>query len=165
MKIRLLLALIGLAISFALPTFAQQTNTPDPQLRQMIDAFAKKYTEAINKNDAAAVAALYAEDGVFVADTGPIYGREAIKKMYADLFQKFHFSNNISKADQYSPHSIGTAGNATWETGEWSVTLQGQDGPPIQLKGYYSSIDTREGDAWMIRMVSTHTTSPPPSNQ
>jgi hypothetical protein len=31
MKIRLL-ALAGLAISFALPTFAQQTSTPDPQL-------------------------------------------------------------------------------------------------------------------------------------
>src|SRR5260370_24272088 len=29
MKIRLLLALVGLAISFALPIFAQQTNTPD----------------------------------------------------------------------------------------------------------------------------------------
>ena len=29
MKIRLLLALVGLAISSVLPTFAQQTNTPD----------------------------------------------------------------------------------------------------------------------------------------
>jgi hypothetical protein len=28
MKIRLLGALVGLAMSFALPTFAQQTNTP-----------------------------------------------------------------------------------------------------------------------------------------
>jgi hypothetical protein len=33
MKIRLLGAFVGLAISLALPTFAQQTNTPDPQLR------------------------------------------------------------------------------------------------------------------------------------
>ena len=29
MKIRLVVALVGLAMSFALPTFAQQTNTPD----------------------------------------------------------------------------------------------------------------------------------------
>ena len=36
MKIRSLLALVGLAISFALPSFAQQTSTPDPQLRQQI---------------------------------------------------------------------------------------------------------------------------------
>jgi hypothetical protein len=32
MKIRLLLALVGLAGSFALPTFAQQKKTVDPQI-------------------------------------------------------------------------------------------------------------------------------------
>jgi hypothetical protein len=31
-----LLALVGLAISIAVPAFAQQTNTPDPQLRQRL---------------------------------------------------------------------------------------------------------------------------------
>jgi hypothetical protein len=31
MKIRLVVSLVGLAISFSLPTFAQQTNKPDPQ--------------------------------------------------------------------------------------------------------------------------------------
>jgi len=36
MKARLLFALVGLAISFALPTYAQQTNTPDPKLRSQI---------------------------------------------------------------------------------------------------------------------------------
>jgi len=36
MKVRSLLALLGLAISIASPTFAQQTNTPDPHLRQQI---------------------------------------------------------------------------------------------------------------------------------
>jgi hypothetical protein len=34
MKIRLAISLLGLAISFALPTYAQQTNTPDPKLRE-----------------------------------------------------------------------------------------------------------------------------------
>ena len=32
MKIRFLFALVGLAIGFALPTFAQQKETVDPQL-------------------------------------------------------------------------------------------------------------------------------------
>ena len=31
---RLVVALVGLAISFALPTFAQQKDTADPQLRR-----------------------------------------------------------------------------------------------------------------------------------
>jgi hypothetical protein len=51
--------LVGLAMSFALPTFAQQTNRPDPKLRQQYVALVKKYDEAANKNDAAAVAALF----------------------------------------------------------------------------------------------------------
>ena len=47
MKIGFLLAFVGLMIGFASPNFAQQTDTPDPQLRQMIDELAKKYAEAV----------------------------------------------------------------------------------------------------------------------
>jgi ketosteroid isomerase-like protein len=158
MKIRFLLALVGLAISFALPTLAQQTNTPDPQLRRMIDALAKKYAEAVNNNDAAALAAFYTEDGIFVTSEGPKYGREAIEKFYADLFRQFHFSNYSSKADQYSPHLIGTAGNETLEIGEWGCTVEGHGGSPVQLKGYYSSIYIRSGDDWKISMVTSNMT-------
>ena len=121
---RLTVILAGLAFGFAWPTFAQQTDTPDPQLRQMIDEFAKKYAEAVNNNDAVAVAAFYAEDGVFVTSDGPKYGRGGIEKFYAALFRQFHFSNYSSKADQYSPRLIGTCGNETLEIGEWSCTIE-----------------------------------------
>ena len=174
MKIRLAVALAGLAISLALPTFAQQTNTPDPQLRQVADALSKKFNDAWNNNDATALAALFTKDAVLVNDTGPIYGRDAIEKMYSDLFQKVHFSNHVAKPDQYSPHIIGTTGNELWWTGEWNVTVQGQTGDPIQLKGYFSCNDIREGDTWKYRMQTWNVTparaAPPsatasPSNQ
>jgi hypothetical protein len=59
-----------------LPTFAQQKDAPDPELRQMIDAFAKKYAEAINNSDAAAIAAFYKRGRGF-RDLGRTkYGRE-----------------------------------------------------------------------------------------
>jgi uncharacterized protein (TIGR02246 family) len=64
----------------------------------------KKWAEAVNNNDAAAVAAFDTEDGIFVTSEGPKYGREAIEKFYGDLFQQFHLSNYSSKADQYSPN-------------------------------------------------------------
>jgi hypothetical protein len=44
MKIRFALALAGLAISLALPTFAQQANTVDPQLRQVLTQSIKNLT-------------------------------------------------------------------------------------------------------------------------
>jgi len=92
MKIRLVVALVGLAISFALPTLAQQTNTPDPQLRQKLVDVIAKHADAINKNDAAAAAACFTQDAVYVTDSRPVNGREAIEKWYADLFKKVQFT-------------------------------------------------------------------------
>jgi uncharacterized protein (TIGR02246 family) len=136
-------------------------NTPDPQLRRQLDASSKKYDEAVNNNDAAALAALFTEDAVFVTDTGPVYGREAIEKWYADVFQEWHNKDHISKADQYSPHTIGTADNEMWAIGEWSETLQGKTGGPLQLKGYWSAIKVREGGAWKDRMLTWNITPAP----
>ena len=62
MKIRLVVALAGFAIGFALPAFAQQKDTVDPQTAQQIRALRIKFDEAFNRNDAAAVAALYTEE-------------------------------------------------------------------------------------------------------
>ena len=98
MKTRLLIALAGLAISLASPTFAQQTNTPDPQLRQRLLAVIEKHADAMNKNDAAAAAASFTEDGIYLTDRGPIKGQEAIEKMYADLFQKLILATMSSRS-------------------------------------------------------------------
>jgi transposase len=92
---------------------------------------------------------------------GPLYGREAIQKFWTDFFKQFHVSNHVSKDDPYSPHIIGTAGNEVWRNAEWSETLQGQNGGPIQLKGYWSAIEVHEGDAWRHRMLTVNVTPAP----
>ena len=138
------------------PTFAQQTNTPDPQLRQRLLAVIEKHADAMNKNDAAAAAALFTEDAIYLTDRGPINGREAIEKMYADLFQKVRFSDHVITVDQNSPHILGTDGKEMWATGGWSSTIQVQNSDPMQIKGYWSVI--REGDDLKIRMLSPNVT-------
>ena len=45
MKMPLVVSLAGLAMGFALPTFAQQTNTPDPELRQQLEAVIEKHAD------------------------------------------------------------------------------------------------------------------------
>jgi uncharacterized protein (TIGR02246 family) len=156
MKIPLLLTLAGLAFGYALPTIAQQTNTPDPQLRDQIVALAKKFDDAFNNNDAAALAALYTEDAVLVAPEGPVFGREAIAKFWAALFQKVHFSNHRHTVDQNSPHTMGTAGNEMWATGGFFQTTEG-----LNLgNGYWSMIAVREGDAWKSQLIAI-TPAPP----
>jgi len=154
-----LVALVGLAIGLALPTFAQQTNTPDPQLRQRLFDLIKKHGDAINKNDAAAVAALFTEDAVIVEQEGPTFGRKAIEKLWADRFQKVHFSDLADTLAEDSPHIIGTDGKELWATGGWSATIKGENFGPIQIKGFWSVI--REGDDWKIRMLTSNVTPPP----
>jgi ketosteroid isomerase-like protein len=149
---------VGLAISFAVPAFAQQKDTVNPQIVEQLEALGKRTREALNNNDAAALAATYTEDAVLVTDTGPVYGREAIEKHYADLFKQVHISNAIGKRDQYSPHIIGTAGNEIWWNGEWSLTYQVDGAGAIQSKGYWSAICVREGDVWKKRMQMSNVT-------
>jgi uncharacterized protein (TIGR02246 family) len=158
-KIRFsLFALVGCAVLFAAPAFAQQKESFDPQIAQQLHANGIKSDDAFNKGDAAGVASVFTEDAVVVTDQGPVYGRQAIEKMYIDLFQKLHFSNHITKVDQNAHHVIGPA---VWEVGEWSTTVQGQNFGPIEAKGYFSSINVREGDTWKICMLTFNITPAP----
>ena len=68
MKIRSPVALLALAIGFAVPTLAQDQNAVDPKTRQEIEAVAMQFVEAYGKHDAAATAALYTQDAVRVKD-------------------------------------------------------------------------------------------------
>jgi ketosteroid isomerase-like protein len=157
MKNPSLLALVGLVISFALPTFAQQKDiAADSQTTEKIRAITNAYTEAVNNNDAAAVAALYTEDAVFVTDHGPILGRQAIEKWYADVFKGWHPKNHTGKQDADSPHMIGA--NELWATGDWSETGQGKTGEPIPIKGYWSDVVILKGDDWKIQMLTFNVT-------
>jgi len=84
MKTPLLLALAGLAISFALPSFAQEQNAVDPEVGQQIEDSYNQRVDVYNKHDAAAYAALFTQDVVRVNATGLgdalSSGQEAIKK-------------------------------------------------------------------------------------
>jgi uncharacterized protein (TIGR02246 family) len=148
-----LVALAGLAIGFALPTFAQHKDTVDPEVAQQIRVLAKKYDEAFSKNDAAALVALFTEDAVQVAPEGVFYGRQAIEKRYADnVFQQWHCNNHVQQIGQ-----VIAIGNEVVWVGEWSASCGGN-----QVHGYISNVAVREGDAWKVRVGTFNVTPPPP---
>ena len=67
MKVRSVVTLVGLVISFASPTFAQQNAmVPDQQIIQQLVVLGQKVHEAYANNDAAAVAECYTWDAVIV---------------------------------------------------------------------------------------------------
>ena len=116
MKIRLVVALVGLAISFALPTFAQQKETVDPQLIQKLyDTISKKWNEAYNNHDAAAIGALYTEDAVHVTPDGFVYGRKAIEKFTRRRVQVVATQKPYQHdRSAFCPHVRARQFNAQW---------------------------------------------------
>ena len=170
MKIRSVGTLVGLAISFALPSFGQQKDTPEPQIVQQRDLLGvasavdesgelhRKLDEAYNKNDAAAVAALFTEDALLVEPGGLFSGRQDIERRYADTFQR---SPVISFNSGFERHYLNAIDNAVWGAGQWTSTFQSQNGPVFAL-GYWLAIYVREGDAWKIRVL-TFNEQPPPA--
>jgi ketosteroid isomerase-like protein len=135
MKVRLVDTLVGLAISFAVPAFAQDKDTVDPEVRQQIEAIYMTNVDAHNKHEAAAVAALYTEDAVQVraweSEGGLATGQQAIEKRFAvelasspgeyidKLVQVYPVGDEICAISQWS-----------WEVG----------------KGYYARIFNRKRD-------------------
>jgi uncharacterized protein (TIGR02246 family) len=147
MKTHLVLAPVGLAIGFALPTFAQQKDTVDPKIAQQIRVLASNFGAACNRNDAAAVAALYSQDGFVVLPWGGgFHGRQAIEKGFAGVFQSWHPSSQISKLDR-----LKAAGNEVRSSGRWSHTTYETGGAPSKREGSFAWIMVREGDTWKIR--------------
>jgi len=146
MKIRLVVALVWLAIGLSMPTFAQQKDTVDPNTGQEIRALASKYDEALNKQDPAAVAALYTEDAVYVAHHATFHGRQAIEKTYANYFQQRHSMNHVSTVDR-----VIAVGNDVRAFGTWNSAFQDTNGAPRKDGGHYRWLLVRKGDTWEIR--------------
>jgi len=162
MKIRLTVALVGLAISFDVPTFAQQKDAADPPIVQQrdllgnvkaIDEFGdlhRKLDEAYDKNDAAAVAALFTEDGLFVTPDGMLSGRQEIAARHAETFQRSPIIDfNCSRERRH----LDAIDNAVWSAGQWASTSQSPTGP-VFAWGCWTAIYVREGDAWKFRMLT-----------
>ena len=62
-------------------------KTPDPQLRQQLDAKSKKFDEAFNNGDAAALAALFTEDSSYLdhPTAEPHRGPDGVRSYWANV--------------------------------------------------------------------------------
>ena len=147
LRIRFLHALLGLAISFAVATFAQQKGTVDEEIAQQVRALASNYDAAFNKQDAVTVAGLYAEDAVFNTPEGTFHGRQAIEELYAKhYFGEVHSKNVVTVVNEAI-----SAGNEVHAAGTWSDTFEEPSTGTIHAEGTYSWVLLHDGDTWRIR--------------
>jgi uncharacterized protein (TIGR02246 family) len=163
MKTRSLLILAGLAISFALPSFAQQTNTSsspaatataqqgdtvDPQVAEQVRALASKFDQAFNKNDATTLGALFSQDAVFSGLHGRFKGRQAIENFHSQqVFGRWHVINRVTTVDR-----VVSVSDEVSSSGRWSETVQSNGSKNVG--GTYSWVLIRDGDSWRIRTAT-----------
>jgi uncharacterized protein (TIGR02246 family) len=128
----------------------------DPKLAREIREGGAGYGEAVNKNDAEAVAALFTEDAVQITPDGIFSGRQAIEQRYADAFRQRHPTNHVLKVDQV----YVTENNEVFDYGEWSGTFE-TEGSSYEVKGYWTAIVVREGNVWKTRMSTYNIATKP----
>ena len=162
MKTCLLLTLVGLAISFALPTFGEEKEEANsflfraipaiPQLAQQIEPINSQVDEAFNKHDAVAIAALFTTNATLVAPSGMFSGRDGIAKYETDVFQRFNPSDQIAKISY-----VYAFADDLCAIGGWTVTVNGAN----RGGGYLIRVYTRVRDTWKIRLqVDKYPTGP-----
>ena len=112
------------------------------------------FAAAFNRQDAAGVAALFAEDALRVTPQGIIQGRDAIQKDSDKRFQsRFH---DLS----ITPLIVRALGNSIWEAGEWTMKIGDQP-----VRGYFAMTLVREGNTFKIRDDTFNVVPPASSGQ
>jgi hypothetical protein len=155
MKLPLLLAIVAFAVS----AFAQQQDDQ----KQALANHAKKFDDAFNANDAAAVAALFTKDATYVTDTGIIVGRDAIQKYYENLFKTVRYSNHKGVPDATSPHMISPS--SFWCSGTFTNSWKTVDGRYSgNVSGFWSNICRMEDGAYKDAVQTWNRIPPPDKN-
>jgi uncharacterized protein (TIGR02246 family) len=148
-----LLAAVGLATGISGLALAQGKNGPctgPEEACQQIARIVKDFDAAFNRQDAAAVAALYTEDAI-LAPEGPILsGRDAIEKFYAGAF-KAGLSNAVTNTKE--THIIG---DIAWVVGDWSAMGPGPNHTTQRYHGNWVGLYVHSGGAWKARLDSSN---------
>lgn len=136
--------------------FSVPAVAADVDAKQEAQKIASAYAENFNKQNAAGIAALYANGGMAVNPTGL---HTDIAQIYEGAF-KAGFNHNEITVDQAWP----LAADTLMSMGEYHITGKNQSGAPIEVKGIWTGIDVRESGTWKIRLLTAFPKAPPPKD-
>ena len=128
------------------PEIGEQPVTADPAAaRQEIEQLRSEWVAAAERDDAAAVAALYTDDAVVASSDGPpAVGRQAIEQVWTEAFPR-------ASELEIRSNRFETSGDVAYDYGEFSQVLTPAEGEPMQVTGEYLVALERQSDgAWKI---------------
>ena len=112
-------------------------------IRQMDDQF----FAAVKARDAAAAAALYADDAVSMpANSPPLMGREAVMKFNAEFFK----APQLAMTGGSESIKFSDDGTVAYETGKYSATFADAKGKIIKDEGKFLNVMKKIDGKWKI---------------
>lgn len=117
------------------------------ELRTAIEAVTIRWGEGYNAGDAAAVAALYAEDATLLPPNAEaVQGRAAIEEFFkAEL--------ELGATDlKLTTISVGGGGDVAYEVGRFTVAIPSEGGEMMRDEGKYLAIYQHQADGtWKVQ--------------
>ena len=122
-----------------------------------IDEIRAKYVAAENSGDAAALVALYADDGVYMPSNMPAAkGPAAIQATYEQMFAQMSFQGAAT------PASVDVAGDWVIEQGSYKSTgTPKAKGTPMEDTGKYIVVSQKTGVGWKLKYLIWNSDLPP----
>ena len=150
-----------LVLTLAVPFLVSCTTAPPPDTTaedsQAIRAATKQFVDAINRGDAAAVAAHYTEEAKRLPPNRQmIVGRESIQAHYQGIFDAGVSDLQLTVID------LHVNGDMAHVVGKYTVTIQPDEGEAISDNGKYVDIWKRENGSWKLDVVIFNSSIPLP---
>ena len=138
---------LAMAASAAALTACTNAATPDTTADQTaIRGAEHAWYQAFNSGDAAAVAALYADDAVLAAPGVPaVKGTAAIRDLIAKDIGTFRSS--ALTVTEGATSEVGVSGDVAWQSGTWVVS--DKNGATVDV-GKALTIFQRRGGKWLM---------------
>ena len=147
-------------------TFAGCQTTPNAEEKKdvaadlaAVNALRGKFSAAFNSNDAAALAAQYADDAIVMFANQPaVEGRPAIQSLYEAMFR----ANAVKIA--LTPLETHLAGDWAYDRGNATTTITPKSGKPVEEPAKYLVVLKRlPGGLWKVYRDINNSNNPPPA--
>ena len=145
---------VGIALALSLIGTSAQAQSTD--ITADIQAAANDWMNAYNSKDAAKIAQMYAEDGIFSNANWTASGRAAI----ADALNK-EFPLGV-KFSAITVDSAQRINDMAYSRGTWAANAKGPDGKDIAVGGHWLTVGKCQGQVCVIMVHNGNTQMPPP---
>ena len=150
------LLVIMLAVPFLVSCEKAPKDTTAEDL-QALNAVSRQFVDAINRGDAAAVAALFTEEGKRLPPNREmVVGRESIQSSIQAALDAGLGDVRITVIE------LSVSGDMAHEVGEYTSTTQPEEGEAISHSGKYVAIMKRENGSWKTDLQIWNSSLPLP---